>query len=458
MAVTRKDFLAIDFMMEATPGVNPGIVSASYVDGSDTTEGAYVPNLTNGDKAFALLFEPIEGLPEVGTVEVTEVKSVRDVGNKRLPGLKNNAEVTLTFAMHGWAAAPGSSDVPGPPPWLQIASAGCGHIYGNVAASDKGGARTTIASVGPDNVTAGTVIDGHCFAVKDASASTTTVQVVRPDDAASTEVTSYQIDTGFTKATSDPVYYSCQTHFDTRNDLIGPVGGSSAPTTYTLLIHRADRDAAQILKGCRCNKIEISAKAGEVPTIKVTLLAETWTTYTDDPTGADWNGYTGMPGKPMYGSTCFDDIWPDPEITQRANFVWMDSTTRRTPHISEFSYSIEFGYSRYMASTGVEGVAGAYPTGTQRATCKFTVLYDANWREYLGVSSLPFLYWQGLSQGRIWFCGMTNARLTDGPGFDKDADNKTANEIMLEAGDYCDDADTYAAGLPAQSTQFIGVI
>ena len=71
------------------------------------------------------------------------------------------------------------------------------------------------------------------------------------------------------------------------------------------------------------------------------------------------------------------------------------------------------------------------------------------------MNSLPFLYWQGLSQGKIWFCGMTNARLTDGPGFDKDADNKTANEIMLEAGDYCDDADTYAAGLPAQSTQFI---
>ena len=55
------------------------------------------------------------------------------------------------------------------------------------------------------------------------------------------------------------------------------------------------------------------------------------------------------------------------------------------------------------------------------------------------MNSLPFLYWRGLSQGRIWFCGMTNARLTDGPGFRQGRGQQDGERIMLEAGDYCDD-------------------
>ena len=455
---TRADFYSIDFMMESTPGTDPGIVAASYVDGTDTTEGKYVPNLTNGDKAFALLAAAPEGLPDLKTVEVPEAKVVRDHGNKRLPGLKNEGEFTLTFNLHGWAATP-STQVPAPPPWLQLASAGCGHIFGNVAASDDGGAATTIASVGPDNVTAGTVVDGHVFGVKDANASTTTLQLVRPDDAASTEVTTYQIDTAFTKATSDPVYFSAQTHFDYRNDAIGPVGGSSAPTTYTILLHRPDIASCMMFFGCRANKVEIDAKVGEVPQVKVTFIFETWSVQSDG--GSEWSGYSVLTSKPQYNGVCYDDIWPDPEVTQYANLVWVDtadSNARKAPHISEFSWMWEAGYTRYNANTGAEGVGGVYATGQQRVTMKYKTLFDEDWRAHIGAYPFPVMYWQGRAQGRVWFCGITAAQMVEGPGLGEEVDGNQANSISLEGYDYCDDADAYAAGKPAQCIGYLGVL
>ena len=366
---TRADFFSIDFMMESTPGVDPGIVAAPYVTVTDVTEGKYVPNLTNADKAFALLAAAPEGLPELKTVEIPEMRVVRDYGSKRLRGLKNEGEITLTFNAHGWSRAPGT-DRPAPPPWLQLAASGCGHLYGNVAAVDTGGVATPLATVAPDVLTAGcTVLDGHVIAVKDVNATTPTVHCARPSNATAQTVTAYQIAPGFTTEADDEVWPTCQTHFDYRNDAIGPVGGSNAPVTYTILVNQADINAAQMFFGCRANKIEIEGKVGAVVSVKITFIYDWWSTYTEG--GANWTGYAVKTAKPKYGTTCYDLIWPDPEVLQRANLVWIDtadSNARKAPHIAGFKWGWEAGYTRFNAETGVEGVGGIFATGAQRVS------------------------------------------------------------------------------------------
>ena len=329
-------------------------MSASYVDGSDSTEGAYVPNLTNGDKAFALLFEPIEAAGGRDGRGHEVKSSATSATSAPRPEEQRRGHAHLRHARLGCGT--GLAGRSRPPPWSQLASAGCGHIYGNVAASDKGGARTTIASVGPDNVTAGTVIDGHCFAVKDASASTTTVQVVPgrcrvdrghelPDRHGLHEG---DVGSGVllgVRRTSTPVTTSS-----------APSAARSAPTTYALLIHRADRDAAQILKAAAATRSRFRPRPARSRPSRSPSCRDV-----DDlhrrPDRRRLERVRGMPGKPMYGSTCFDDIWPDPEITQRANFVWMDSTTRRTPHILGVLLQHRVRLPRH-GEHGVEGVAG----------------------------------------------------------------------------------------------------
>ena len=205
-------------------------------------------------------------------------------------------------------------------------------------------------------MTAGTVIDGHCFAVKDASASTTTVQVVRPDDAASTEGHELPDRHGLHEGDVGSGVLLVSRRADTRNDLIGPSAAPSAPTTYAAHPQGPTVTRRRSLKGCRCNEIGFRPRPARSRPSKVTLLAGTWTTYTDDPTGADWNGYRGCLASRCAAAPASTTSGGPRDHPARTSSGWTRPRAGR-PHL-RFSYSIEFGYSRYMASTGVEALRG----------------------------------------------------------------------------------------------------
>lgn len=479
MSTERSSSYAVVWIPEATPGVDPGIVTAAFVDGSSETT-LYQPQAAGTPyKAWLKLAAPPEGLPSRPMVAAEQVYQTNDFDPFMVKGNRDDGEVTFTINIHG-GLADTTTGRPVPPPWLRLAASACGRLIGHVAGGSGGGNSTAnhslVKDVAPDvdyfeiDAGAGTVgalDEGHVFGVDfGTGTSTQDIKLVRPtfcaaatefgDVSTTTEGAVYNTTPlGFATAPAenDKVLFSAQANFDRRYE--------TATESFTFLIMRPNVDSAMLLKGCRVKSFEVMSNFGEIATVKLTVIYHQYRTFGEDGT-AEFGGTPTMVDEPDYYSA-----WPCPIITAGANLEYInDTTVVRDLAISNLSIKWESGYTRQHSNMGEEGTFALRSTEKQDVELKFTCLYRDDWRDILGAcytmdgvyGTFPLIYWQGTRARDCWFFALPSMHLKQDIASDGDFEGNQATEVVLGMRRYTGDTGDFAATTTVDNKFALGVL
>lgn len=439
--MSRSDFYGAQFMVESTPGTDPGIIAASFVDGSSEAVD-YVADTTY--KGFIRLADKPSGLPKFEMKEVPQVYQTNDYDGCIVKGLQSAGEVTLTINIGGVAHESGGR--PTPPPWLQLAGSASGAIMGHTAGI--GGAVDAVdaapTSGNAFDVVTGTVAAGLPLAWSAAATTNTIKEIMRPSgvtDANTVADASYnstQMGFSATPTAGDAIHYPALGVFDTRLE--------DYSQTFTILLQRPDTDAAIMLLGAQVKGFTISSDVDNFPTIKLTIIYRSWSHYNDNSTL--WTTTPTLAEEPDYYST----VWPCPKIVAGGSLWYMDpsddSVKRNTIDISGLEITWESGLDRYMANTAVEGVGDILVKSKSSLRTKFTLLYNSDWRKFLDAATssvsntFPLTYWEGDTIGSNWFFTLASAKLVEDPGFEGDLNGLMSQTVTLGCGKYTGDTGT----------------
>lgn len=502
MATKRSDAYAIWFMPETTYGVDPGIATAAFVDGSTETY-SYVPTATL--KAYARITNAVEGLPRRPMVEAEQVFPVTDSDPFMAKGPRGGGNMfSFDMLVHG-GLLDGTTDRPVPPPWAQLAASACGRAIGHRTADSGGGNGPTNASkVGSTpNVnyfeiaslagTAGTVAPGHVFAVDySGGAARPDLQLVRPTHAAASDefggvsgtdsgCVYNGVNVGLPSgvAADDPIYWSNQLVFDRRMEDSGAFTSSEGPLSFTVLVLRPEAESCQLFTGVKCTEFELTDNQGEIPRIKLSFHYKQFKTLGEDGTAVVGN--VSIADEPAYYAS-----WPCPKVTTASHMTYLkyldaaedgayDSpTVVRDLDITNFSVKWNAGYTVRHSNMATETVADLRQTQRQSLEIRFTTLYLDDWRDMLGLCSavdgtnayntFPFIYWTGEKRSQAWFVAAPSLHLKEDPGpGDGDFEGNQSQEVVLGmrpySGDLASDnatAATYANTTTPQTRFAIG--
>lgn len=429
---SRSSFYGMAFIPEQTPGVDPGIVAATYVDGSSETV-SYVPESGGATKykAFARMAAPPEGLPKYEMKEVPQTFYTNDYDGIHVKGLRYGGETTVTFNIHG-TVVDGTTDRPVPPPWLQLAGSGAGVILGHLAADD-GGAPDTIASATNAyafSLTTGTPMEGFPLAHLDGTGLID--GVIRPTSVATNAV----VDCGYNSA-----HMGLAATPTAADDMLYPVFGvfdnrlEDYSQTFTIIFPRPESNSTIMLLGAQAKSWTLTSTADNFPQIKITFIYRSWLNY-DAADTTHWPSEPVLDEEPDYYA-----IWPCSKIVAGGHFWYMkptDGTVVRDLDITEFEVTWNSGLIRWMANTGDEGVGDIVVGEKQSLGVKFTILYNSEFRSFLSAfcnpaisDTFPITYWEGDHPGHNWFFMTTSSFLKVDPGFDGDNSGLQAQTIEL---------------------------
>lgn len=501
----RSDAYAIYYMPEATYGVDPGIVAASFVDG--TTE-AYKYVATTALKGYARIKGKVDGLPRRKMVEAEQVFPVTDSDPFRAKGPRAGGD-TFSFEMlvHG-GVLDDTTDRPCPPPWAQLITSASGRCFGHRVLDTGGGNGAAHASkigAAPNANyfgvvsavgTVGSTWPGHVFGVDYGTGTVTPdIQLVRPTMCAELDefggVTGTDpgavyngTNVGFSTAptANDLVYWTNQVVFDRRLEDSGDMTATEGQLSYTVLILRPEVDSCQIVKGVRCNEFEIMDNAGEIPSIKMSFHYKTFLTFGEDGATA-FGGTPAIDDEPEYYAS-----WPCPKVTASSSCTYLkyadanedaayDSpAVVRDLALTNFSLKWTAGYTVRHSNMAAETVEDLRQTQRQNLEVKFTTLYHDDWRDMLGLcnavdgtnayNSFPFIYWTGEKRSQLWFVACPSLFLKDDPGpGDGDFEGNQSQEITLGMRPYKGDRNaadtaslTYATTTTGQNRFAIGTM
>lgn len=514
MATNRADAFALAYIPETTYGVDPGIVTAAWVDG-DSEDFAYIPQAEGTPyKAWLRLSTKPEGMPKRMMVEATQIMPISDSDPYFGKGpASTDQEFSFELLLHGGTtdvAAASDTDRPIPPPWQQMITAASGRTIGHRTGDSGGGNGPTNASrikatTAPSandfeiEIKAGTIgalAPGHVFAVDHGTGATERdIEIVRPtylatsakfgDDTPAVNGSEYNtVAVGFKQApvSQDDVYFSSQTVFDRRLEASGAFTASEAQLSYTLLVYRGDSASSCLLKGARVKSFEITEQFNEFARVKINVLFKSFHYYGDDPT--QFAAEPVLPDEPTY----YNVAWPCPVVSNFNNVTlvkYLDANVDgaySTPSvvrdlaITGLTVTWDAGYTQRHSLVARHAVEDLRLTERQKLTVKFTVLYDDDFRTMLGLcrlnnganayNSFPFLYWSGERANNIWFLAVPAAFVIEDPGTDGDFEGNQAHEITLGWRPYQDDdvvgtAGTnvaYATTAAAQSRWALGTL
>jgi hypothetical protein len=478
MTTERSSSYAVAWIPEATPGVNPGIVTAAFVDGSSETT-LYQPQAAGTPyKAWLRLAAAPDGLPTRPMIAAEQLYPTNDFDPLMVKGNRDEGEFTLTVNIHGGLSDP-STNRPVPPPWLRLAASACGRLLGSTAGQSGGGNGSThyskVLDAAPNanyfeivagTGTVGALDEGHVFGVDfGTGTSTRDIELVRPSFcAAATEFGDVSTTTngaeynstafGFSAAPAqdDKVLFACQAQFDRRYE--------AATESFTFLIMRPNVDSAMLLRGCRVKSWELTSNFNEIAQMKLTILFHDYLTFGEDGT-AGFGGTPTLVDEPDYYSQ-----WPCPIITGSANMAYINNTTViRNLAISNLSVKWESGYTRQHSNMAI-GTYMLRSTEKQDVEVRFTCLYRDDWRDILGAcypmdgiyGTFPLIYWQGTKPKDIWYFALPSMHLKNDITNDGDFEGNQATEVVLGQRKYSGDNGNFAATTTVDNKFAIGVL
>jgi hypothetical protein len=448
----RADFMGLWFMPEVTPGVDPGIVAASVVDGATET---YKLQPTTTLKAFVRMREKPSGLPKLDLVEIPQTFTTRNYAPCKVRGVQDPGDITIPLVAHGGVIDYGTSGNTGrtqPPPWLALASSALAPMLGNLAAH-SGGSATDVDGAGTSirefDVSAGDVEPGHVIAV-DGPGASTRYQIIRPTEGTGQSVTDadyYGAKFGFTHtpANEDPAYFACQIAGDQQFEGLSP--------TYTVLLQRTDGKASLVLTGVRATSVEQVWKVGEVDQVNLTM---TYAGY----------AYVNSPVEPE--PEYYEKFWPCARVAQGAQAVitWDQNTNgvvdagdvRRDLELESLTFRWNAGYQRRKALTAANGIADISASQPASAEVELTCVYAQEFQDIVGLccnkafANISLYFWvtyddyirvsdTALRKGASFLCVPSMHQMED-PGSEDEVDNLMYQNLKFEVADWQgDDAD-----------------
>lgn len=479
MTTERASSYAVAWIPEATPGVDPGIVTAAFVDGSSETTRFQPQHAGTPYKAWLRLAAAPEGLPKRPMIAAEQLYPTNDFDPFMVKGNRDEGEFTLTMNIHG-GLIDATTNRPVPPPWLRLAGSACGRLLGHLAGQSGGGNGSSHFSQVKDAApnanyfeieagagSIGALDEGHVFGVDfGTGTSTQDIEIVRPtflggsaefgDVSTTTAGAVYNTtNLGFSAAPAehDKILFSCQAQFDRRYE--------SATESFTILLMRPNVDSAMLFKGCRAKSFELTSNFNEIAQIKITFLFQQYRTFGEDGTG-EFGGTPTIVDEPDYYSS-----WPCPIITAGANLVYInDTSVVRDLAISNFSVKWESGYTRQHSNMAEQGTYALRTTEKQDLEIRFTCLYRDDWRDILGAcysmdgvyGTFPMLYWQGTKAKDVWYIACPSLHLKEDITNDGEFEGNQATEVVLGMRPYSGDTGNFAATTTVDNKFAIGVL